>query len=415
MPAVTLLLTTLNFDYLFHSREQLPIAITAWTVYAITLIAKNPTRPVIYATGLLTGALPFCKIQVGPAGVYLWFIAAVVLVFHYKTARASSSFLFYLILGGITVPALILIPVIFAGSWQDFIDLYIQSGLVYKTSAAGPSGTPSNLEIFCRLITNIPEFFAFTAVSSGVGLFHLIQAIPHLPKTSKQLWLTGAATLGFALVMSYSVYRTGFGFPHYTHLLIIPITLLAACFALLVPTTRNGLVTSKAYIPFVLCLLLFFSVQTAIKESRSHQQLLKNWGSGTHPIAEILNKFVGPGDTMCVWGYAPKFHVFSGIAPASRFLQTVIFMGMPPGTEDDPKANFQRFLADLERSKPALFIDAPDEFLFPSPNTPHGIMARHFNVKPLAHFIQKSYQLVFQINIGPDKVPIMIYRRKPGI
>ena len=415
LPAITLLLTILNFDYLFFSSEQLPIAIMAWVVYALTLLAKNPSRWIVYVIGFLTGALPFCKIQVGPAGVYLWVIAAAIVIYQRKTIREAASLLIPLILGGLSVPLLILGPVIAAGAWNDFIDLYIKSGLVYKNSPAGTGQTPSNLEIFSQLITGIPEFFAFVMAALCSGLALLAWATPHVYKSTRTTHLVLAAIAGFALLLAYSIYRTGFGFPHYTHLLILPFALLTAAMGLLLPKTHTLLRPPTPLVVALIALPILFQGQCALKEIASHRPLLADWGPGVHPIADILKKYATPTDTMFVWGYAPKYHAFSGIPPASRFLQSVGFLGLTPEVQAEPRGNFQRLLADLHQYQPTLFVDAPDEFWFPSLNVPRGNLARHTTVKPVAQFISDNYQLILQINMDPQKVPILIYKRKPEL
>jgi hypothetical protein len=53
-PAITLLLTTLNLDYVYFSSEQLPIALFAWSIYFLTLQGKRLNRRFAYFIGFLT-------------------------------------------------------------------------------------------------------------------------------------------------------------------------------------------------------------------------------------------------------------------------------------------------------------------------------------------------------------------------
>jgi hypothetical protein len=73
------------------------------------------------------------------------------------------------------------------------------------------------------------------------------------------------------------------------------------------------------------------------------------------------------------------------------------------------------FLRDFEKSKPALFVDAPDEFWFPDPATPRGITARHSMQKEISGIVARDYQLIGHINSTPEKVPIMVYKRREGL
>jgi hypothetical protein len=114
---------------------------------------------------------------------------------------------------------------------------------------------------------------------------------------------------------------------------------------------------------------------------------------------------------MFVWGYAPKYYVASGFTPASRFVQSMGLFGGGADYSQGPVGDCLRLMSDLEKYKPALFVDAPDEFWFPDPAFPRGVLARHNNLKPLADFVAEKYHFVQAINIGPHKVPVLIYQR----
>jgi hypothetical protein len=144
----------------------------------------------------------------------------------------------------------------------------------------------------------------------------------------------------------------------------------------------------------------------------SQKRLLADWGDGIAPMGKILRQFAGPEDTMFVWGFAPKYYVASGLAPATRFAVSLEFFSKAASmqSEDSPK-NLGRLLEDLEHYKPALFVDAPDEFWFPDPATPRGVLARHNMVSPVAKIVSEHYRFVQQVGLGPGKVPVLIYKR----
>jgi hypothetical protein len=407
-PAVTLILTALNFDYVFFSSEQLPSAIIAWVIYAITLQVKTPNRGRAYIIGLLTGALPFCKIQVGPAAVFLWAVAAAVVIVTLKESKSAIAVLLPQVLGGLTAGILILVPVIVGGAWKDFIDLYIRAAVAYQSPAPGSSGP--TWKSFFQLLGGVSEFYAFLLTSVGIAVVFLILAVPHLLNTSIKKRLAVLSVAGFSFIVSYSIYRTGYSFPHYTQLLIVPFTILAAAPAIFAPILSLSATPPRWLAAIAISGIAIFQIPQIISDFKSHKQLLSDWGSGIHPIGEVLQKFAQPGDAMFVWGYAPKYHVASGIAPASRFVQSMGFFIDGLESENDPNSNFRRFISDLEKHKPALFVDAPDEFWFPSPNLPRGVMARHHAFKTLASFISTHYHPVLQVNTTPGHVPIMIYQ-----
>jgi hypothetical protein len=412
MPAVTLLLTSLNLDYLFFSSEQLPIALMAWVVYALALQVKKPSKGRAYFVGLLTGALPFCKIQVGPAAVYLWMAGTGILYVTLKDLRKAAGFLLPQAIGGLTASALILGPVIAAGAWSNFVDFYLKAALTYKSSVTAAAPVQSKLGIFTQLITGVPEFFVFWIILFVIAALSAPQILKHLKAIPRGAWMACLSIAGFALISVYSIYRTGFPFPHYTLLLILPVTLLAAVPLILLSFFKPASGVPSALMYAAAFLIVAVQGGTAARELSKQPQFLKDWGNGIHPIAEVLKQHVQPGDTMFVWGYAPKFYVFSGIPPASRFIQSSSFLTLSTEALENPKGHYQSLLADLEQYKPALFVDAADEFWFPDPTIPRGVMARHLTMPAVAQFVAKYYQPVLQMNTHPQKVPIVLYKRK---
>jgi hypothetical protein len=410
-PTVTLMLVSLNLDYLFYSSEQLPGAIMAWAVFLIALEARKSSARKAYLIGLLTGSLPFCKIQAGPAAVYLWVIAAIVQVANAGGVFVARRALGWLVIGGITVPALILFPVAISGSWNEFVDLYLRAALSYKSSAS-QSGGP-NLGNFVMLLKSVPEFAAHFNVVLGVSLVLLFYTAPKFLAASLRSKALAFSVFGFGWILAYSIYRTGFLFPHYTQFLILPCVI--AGFASAIFIRGFTLIQSRVLAGFVVVLVTLVQVPAAIKEFKSQKRFIGDWGPGVQPIGEALRKLAAPGQSMQVWGYAPKFHVFSGIPQATRFANTVPLLFSDEALLAYKKRMLELFLKDFEKSKPALFVDAPDEFWFPDPSTPRGITARHSMHKEISEIVARDYQLIGHINSTPDRVPIMVYRRREGI
>ena len=408
LPAITLLLTSLNLDYLFFSSEQLPIALIAWTVFFLARQATRPTRLLAYGIGVLTGAMPFCKIQIGPGAVFLWIVGAGILWFQFKASRDFWRFLLSQSLGGLTVPALILAPVIYVGAWQEFLDLYLKTAIGYKSPGAGSANlqTPTLMQ----LIQGVPEFYAFVIVTFGMLGLLAVLLIGRPRAVSAGRWAALASIVGFAAVSGYSVSRSGYAFPHYTLLLIPCVTLLGAGTVLFLMDDK---LASPIWVYATLGLLIpCVQGHRAYQEATTHPQFLGDWGAGEHPVGAILAQHAREGQSMFVWGYAPKFYVLTGLVPATRFMAPLNTLSLPLEAERDPNSNLSRLLRDLEASKPELFVDAPDEFWFPSLTTPRGLSARHHNVPAISRFVSSYYSPVLQINIGPQKVPIIIYKRK---
>lgn len=411
-PAVTLVLTSLNLDYVFFSSEQLPSALLAWSVYWLLRQVKKPSALGAYGIGLLTGAVPFCKVQVGPAAVFVWGVAAVLAFFLKKDRWDAWKQCGWLALGGVSVPALILVPVVVAGAWSEFWNGYILSALLYSTSGQLQSTLASRLSGFGSLLFGVWEFREFVLATLTLSVLLLVRMVPRCGRVSLARALGIGAVVGLALVLGYAVYRPGYLFPHYTLFLILPVSLCAGALFLLRDPANPQPAWPGSSVALLILLPALIQGASTVHHFVQNKRLLADWGPGVHPIGAFLQKLVKPGDTMLVWGYAPKFHVFSQIPPASRHLTTVQLLITDPLSNPVAARLHRTFFEDVNQSRPALIVDAPDEFHFPDPAYPRGVMARHTLHKPTADFVRQNYELIQQIHSGPQQVPIFVYRRK---
>jgi len=100
----------------------------------------------------------------------------------------------------------------------------------------------------------------------------------------------------------------------------------------------------------------------------------------------------------------------SQVPPAFRFSQSLFLLDESPWFAEVRPFFLSRFMADLEKSRPRLFIDAPDEFMWPG--YPQGTMARHWVIPVLSEYIRKNYTLIGTMPSPPGKAAIMVYRLK---
>lgn len=422
MPAVTLVLVSLNLDYVFYSSEQLPSAIMAWVVYLILRQSESPTVLKAGLMGALTGSLPFCKIQVGPAGVYLFFVALAVCWFPLRTWRGLRPYALSLAVGGLLVPLFIMVPVAVGGAFGDFWNFYIKTSIGYKSTALGSASLGVKLSAFSTLFTQIWEFRAFLLSCLCLTTIALFDRRGRLLSAPANVKLAVGAFLAFALILSYSIYRTGYLFPHYTLFLVLPYALLPGAIMLFKSPSISGepsegtSATNSATEWLVLAAFLPAAIQgfstVSAYSNPSNRPFLGDWGPGVPPLGEYLRKLVPQGETMLVWGYAPKFHVFSQVPSSVRTTSPInLFMG--DSLNDKDFHHFEEaFFQDLKQYAPAIIIDAPDEFVPLDPNYPRGVLARHSLHRSMADFVKNDYELVQQIPTMPGKVPMLVYKKR---
>jgi hypothetical protein len=413
LPA-TLLLTALNFDFVTFAMEHLPNALAVWSVYLLVRIRRAASVGNLFGLGVLTGAMPFTKLQAAPAAVFL-FGVGVWLVWQASNQRRGAGLsgsglgtvraLAVLGAGGLAVPAAILVPVAAAGVWQEFVYLYLLCGSTYQANF-------QKIPVLTYLLRGSAEFGAFFGVAmvgAMVVFVGLLGSGMRERWRPKAWWIWGAVTAGYFAVVLYSVLRSGFYFPHYLLLLILP-TMLVVAWAvrgqLLFGRVMGSHRGRVRLIRSVILGAVAIQAWVAIQEFRAHPDLLKPWGVEQNPLFEAVRKLAGPGDCMAIWGWHNKLHVRTGIRPATRFV------GLTHVIDPAPQYNFQRrlFLEDLKASRAKLFVDAVDEFRWPS--WPAGAGARHTMMPELAAYIRENYQLAGELQTAPNRLPVQVYIRK---
>jgi len=406
LPPLTLLLTTLNFDFITFAMEYLPMALCVWAVYLILRQRRSPSAVGAFLVGTLTGALPFTKLQAAPAGVLLYLICAWVIYLQRNTEQTGYlRRLAWQAAGGLFVPALILIPVAMAGAWHEFVYFYLVCGTTYKNQVH----QISPLVFLLRGSADFGAYFAALVVVSTVSLFGLSKP------TARELlkrWLAGfGLVILYVTVVLFSVFRSGFNFPHYLLLLVFPLSLLMAwCLkGALLPLRQPAAWVPRGVFSGLpaLCVVLIIQCSTAVAEYiRINPLLLKDWGTEVNAVVPVLLRYGKPGDSMMIWGWNSKLHAFTGFRPATRFTGLTYIM--------DPSSNYSRhrelFLSDLKADKPKLFVDAVDEFRWPT--WPPGAQARHTMIPELSQWVRQEYNLVADVQTAPQKLPVRVYVRK---
>ena len=112
-------------------------------------------------------------------------------------------------------------------------------------------------------------------------------------------------------------------------------------------------------VSFSVWLLVFALCVAAIQFQRVPSFLqMTRYYSKTHTRKSVLAEFVSrisqPGDSMSVWGWVPAYYVETGLSPATR--DAVSHYLMSPGPYQSYFRN--RYLEDLEQSRPVAFVDA---------------------------------------------------------
>ena len=196
-----------------------------------------------------------------------------------------------------------------------------------------------------------------SAPASGGGAAKAIDA--DAPAPAAVLGVLWLATSAIALVTG------GRFFGHYFHLVLAPLCLLAAPgFCRLWGRGRayRGALVALCALPA----LFFFWLATL------GRPFAAAWDEGTEPpygeVAARIAALTTPDDRVFVWGNSPQLYVLARRPMGARFSFCNYMTGESPGTPTqtgqwDADANqlpaaWDMLFADLERRRPALFVDA---------------------------------------------------------
>lgn len=399
-PAVTLLATTLNPDFVSAALEYLPVALASGAICLILSDHRSPHALKIFFVGLITGALPFSKLQAAPSGVALFLISAGLLV---HTRRALPGVLRIhgacLALGGLTVPALILLPVLLAGAWPEFLLFYLRGGAAYRYE------TPL-LHTLDFLVTGNWDFGIYwvASVAASAALLGFVKKDANLRE-----WRIGLGLLViYVQVVLFSVLRPGFNFPHYLLLLVIPISLLTTWVlkAFLLFPSETAAPRQTLLVPAIFGLILLVQVGNAGLRYPEERGLLANGTVEEDEMLPVLARYAKPGDSMAMWGRIPRLHVMTALRPATRFVDTTYVINPAPRYE----RYRQLYLEDLKRDQPRLFVDAIDHS---QPRVwPPGTLVRHEMLPELGVWIRDHYSLEAEVQLNPARSPIRVFVRK---
>ncbi|SKC10797.1 hypothetical protein [Dyadobacter psychrophilus] len=336
---------TQEIDFVHYSSEQLPVlllSICVWLLSRATQSLGNE-RTNLYLLGLAAGAIPFAKLQAVPQALVL---AAAGLWIGYQCFKAKKDFkpILFLLLGGLTFPVLTLICTLVFNVFSDLIYFYILGNVIY----AGGKGFLEIPGQFLRIFKLTPDFQVFTlALIAPIFIaFYQMFRRPNVGKTN----LIVPVTILLLLFSSiYAVTKSGNDFIHYLNFCIIPWTLMAG----------YGLSrVEKWAVAFPAIILLWFVSNDAyhfVKERRLNAFDSVNARTlAQSPVVSALKKYSKTDDYMAVWGWQCAYYVEAQLLQATAENHSERSIFLHPMQEKYKS----RYLSDIERTKPAIVLDA---------------------------------------------------------
>ena len=378
---------TQETDFVHYSSEQLPVFLLS---ICLALLADLTTESRLsprraFWLGLVAGMVPFAKLQAVPQAGLLVLGALYLAYQHYRQTQSGKPLLL-LLLGGITFPALVLGWIVSMEIFQDFIDFYILGNAVY----AGGSGLADIPTQFGKLILLSPDFTALLIVVALIT----ISGILYAQRNPGQAALPGGLfvpvlIMGYGLAAIYAATKSGNLFVHYLNFCVYPLGLAAALGMQRIAQNKLLLLMGP------LLLLAWFGLQDAVSflKNRQLNSLISVEATSLpeSPVVRALKPFATPTDRMVVWGWQCQYYVEAQLAQgtAENHSERSIFQ--------HPLRDVyrRRYLSDMKRTKPAVFLDAVGKNSLWVQNV---ATQGHESFPELAEYIDKNYQFLGTID-----------------
>lgn len=374
---LTIFYLAVRFDeFLAYNSEVICNVLLASGVWLYSSIVQKRDRLwQLCLAGLLLGLIPFAKFQAIPGGLV---VAGFCLYEWVRQRRYTNALLF---IGAGLVPLIAAVCYcLLTGQMSVLIKHYF---LYYVYYSAQYSSRPI-AERFS--LSNIVEYYQFqhTFAAYWDGLL-LLMAIG-LWRARRFISGWSSTTLMAALFWVISIYQTiqaGTNFEHYLNLVLVPHTLLAAL--LIYPSIRDQHIKPAPvmYGYLAVALLITFFSRTR-PYARGYSPPLYD-----SEVVALIKKECGPQDRMAIWGWADRYYVLSGVAPASRYCSSVLQMGVVRQQD----YYLDQYVQDLKQTKPKLILDAVAENQFAlRDRRTQG----HENFPTVNQIFVNDYQLIYE-------------------
>ena len=348
-------------------------------------------------TGGILGLVPYAKLQAAPVAAALA-IAGFALIWR----RIHSSSLhwrrwqtLFFAIGGLLPSAMLLGALGAGGEMADVWVSNVTMPLFYVNTGRAP--LPTVLTIF--LLPDFAAFF-FPAVLAAL-VFAALVAFTQRAVNTQHSWLLRALLL-WCSASTYVVLQPGRPITHYTLFLVFPLTALVGSIFGILLATENSPYVSVLRPKLLGCLFIALTVFPSVVV-RSHGRAnpyLGNlrsfiaWPRGE--VAQAMIDAASSGEhpqkwAAAVWGWAPELFMESGATLGTRDA-VCQFQILPSSIRSYYR---QRFLQDIQRIRPTIFVDAvgPSQFLYKD-REQHG-----FETFPeLAEWLAIHYEFFREVN-----------------
>jgi len=363
LPAAGAFCVLTNWDFLHYSSEHISFTLIAGAAFLLVGVVVEPQRAArrCFGLGVLISAAFFAKMQALP-------IIAAAALFALVYVRRHF---WMLILGMLPIPAVIVAMCLVTGVAGDFWEAYIVANYSYAQVAGQPIGWSFHYMAIIR------EIHAMMIVCAAVFL------LVRRPISGAVRW----SAAGFAMITIATLFAIDAphrAFVHYLLLLILPLTILTA---LPIMTAPLGRWRAMFFCALVVGGQLFLWHGPYPYPYPDLPRVLRS------AEGDFIRASTQPGDQIVSWGWNADPYISSGRVAGTRDTNMANFFSKNPAVETFYRA---RFMRDMQRTRPALFIDTTGPASFPGD---YGIFKNRelssFVVFPeIRDYISREYEFV---------------------
>lgn len=394
LPLLAALAVSMQMDLIQFNNEYPPVALLALAMWAAAPLldrASPPGAGRLALAGWLLGIVPLAKPQGAPIALWLG-LAAVVLVWRAGAAGRGRSLA--TLIGAAALPGVTFLAVcVAAGTWHDMTASFLANNVQYAGNRMHPWSESFGKIWEVAVSHDAPHVFLALCGAAALPVAAFGPSFAAPARRFGWLALGGAA----AAVVAFNAPGRNFG--HYLLLLYVPAVWLlgAAVLGLVLP--RPAAVTADdGGAPAVprwrtVTVWTLWAVVAASVGARGFgwtPPLFRNFGRpdpGAREVAAVVAAYARPGEGIAIWGWLPRVYLWTQQWHVTR---EGVAERQIAGVGDRDYYR-ERFLADLKRTRPPVFLDTtgPADFAYHERD-----IYRHERWLPLANWVVLNYALV---------------------
>ncbi|MEO7412903.1 MAG: hypothetical protein ABIZ81_06060 [Opitutaceae bacterium] len=349
---------TTSVELAHYSTELVPNFLLMGGAYGVARQSRRPSRRGLWLTSFLLGAVPFAKLQAIPIAAAIWLF---LVVQEIRAGRKSClpQLLIVSLLPTLAVSSL----VVFTGETENLIIPYFLNNLAYA-QAGRESLAPVVAQLWSYGL--VEGFIPLLFIGSGLGLLPGVMLAQTASGSHRRLALAALGLLVIATACALAPHRE---YPHYLNFMLPPLALLsgAALAVTLGVAPTHGAQMKRAHVLLALFLLSAAAPQIALRASNRPDRFSPAFRSSEpseahRQLSDLVRTLGRRGEALGLWGWRSSLYVETGLHQATRQAHT----------ESQFKAGplqpyfLRRYLADLQASRPPVFVDTagPGNFRF---------------------------------------------------